>query len=516
MLPYSVIASGDITIVSPGAICTTDLSEIKVGCSDAEKIIFELDGVKIGETNGETVLPLEEGAISVGNHKLKVSAIFPDKTAAQKEICFNAHKMVNVKPFTTLNFNSYEKGKESNAGITPNARGKIDFLPDTGVTSAAGDLSVKVAFKSTDAVARADAPTLTVKNFTNYGAKGILTIKYNIKITDANLTVRMSDMPLAYNHDSFVMSGKLRGTSGVLNLNAWNSVEVKIDYDANRSVIKLNDGVVYDGVPVNYKTYSKSTVVDFAFEQSGSTRTEAGAVWFDNIELKQEYKYGLDSIVFSDGTVWSSGEFATVSSDTASIKLMLTEGLTAASVTKDNISLYENGNKVDIDKVIYSDGEKSVTIIPKNEFAKDSEITAELSNKIKLSAGKETGVALKAMFRTEKAPLTPESVTFKKGSSPLVSSSQIEEGDVISTEVKLNNDTSEHKNMTVMVYVRQNKKLRSIGAAQAYLAPGQKQPVTVTLPEIKTLDSEGDISVKMTVMDTFDNALPYMLFTEIN
>ena len=85
-MPMSVsYASGDIEIISPGASCTTDISQIEVSCSGASKIIFELDGKKIGETQGEEVLPLSEGTITAGNHKLKVSAVFPDKLQLRKK-----------------------------------------------------------------------------------------------------------------------------------------------------------------------------------------------------------------------------------------------------------------------------------------------------------------------------------------------------------------------------------------------------------------------------------------------
>ena len=66
-----------------------------------------------------------------------------------------------------------------------------------------------------------------------------------------------------------------------------------------------------------------------------------------------------------------------------------------------------------------------------------------------------------------------------------------------------------------MLYVRQNKKLRAIGAASAVLSSGEVRDVEIILPPIDKLDADGDVSVKMTVMDTFENATAYMGFEEI-
>ena len=61
MLQINVMASaGEINIISPTAEVYSDLEKFEVECSDAEKIIFELDGVKIGETDGETSLALSD------------------------------------------------------------------------------------------------------------------------------------------------------------------------------------------------------------------------------------------------------------------------------------------------------------------------------------------------------------------------------------------------------------------------------------------------------------------------
>ena len=99
-------ATGEITIISPtAAVYTDDLTQIEVSCSGAEKIIFELDGEKIGETDGECIFELTQ-ALSVGNHSLKAVAVFPDKTAAQDYIEFDVQK--KFMKGTLQNFNSYD------------------------------------------------------------------------------------------------------------------------------------------------------------------------------------------------------------------------------------------------------------------------------------------------------------------------------------------------------------------------------------------------------------------------
>lgn len=518
-MPVSVsYASGDIEIVSPGASCTTDISKIEVSCSDASKIIFELDGKKIGETQGETVLPLSPGTITAGNHILKVSAVFPDNTAAQKEINFNATELITIKS-SKENFNTFTKGGDKSVGMSLANQGISASEPDIGRSGSDGDLSYKM-YMTTDAERTSNLPCVDYTRFTNYGKKGVLTFDFDIKVNESEkAVVQLADMPLFGNSLRLIDSGKILN-SGVKIDNNWQNFKIVVDY--SKSTVGTltfyhNGSVIYNGEtqPHQYSGYCKE--LDFSLRQVGK-RTEAtrAAVWLDNFDFKQELSYGMDKLMYSDGSVWSDCSLGSIPADTKALKLMLTSNMDSSTINQNTISLYENGSKVKLTSIVYNDSDKSVTVVPEKAFGKGSNITLSLSNAVKLSGGYTTSGKLEARTVTEDSDLTPASVSFKKNSSLLISGAQLETGDTVSADVTLNNGTDSAKPMTVLLYVRQNYKLRGIGAVETTVAPGTQLPVNVNIPSLSQIDADGDISVKIVICDNLKNGVAYMSSIEIN
>ena len=526
MFSFSAFSSGEITVISPGTSCSTDLSQIEVECENAEKIIFELDGVKIGETLGETVLPIEPGTITVGNHTLTVSAVFADKTAAQTSFEFNARKYVIIKS-STQDFNTYEAGSESKVGIALESKNgtfvagtkTATLEPDVGASGMPDDKALKFQYQVNNWVS-SNVPYFNYKNFTGYGAKGVVTFKFDLKMSDSSRsTIRVMDMPLMNGKIDLVSYGKINTTDFALG-NEWQSVEIVHDYSRNNTTIYVDGDVAYDGT-AGTNNYYKNTEVEITpmqLKTIPADNTDPSlrlAYWFDNFELKQELVYGIDSFLYDSCGSWELCDDIKIPSDTSGLKLILTEALDESTINTDTVSLYENGAKLALSDVTYNADEKSVTVTPVSHFSKGSEIVLKLSDSVKLSGGNPADIFLEARTTTEAPQLTPLSVNYNRNGSLLISSAQIEDGDVISADVKLNNDSDKEMPMTVMLYVRQNKKLRAIGAASAVLSSGEVRDVEIILPPIDKLDADGDVSVKMTVMDTFENATAYMGFEEI-
>lgn len=514
MFTVPAFASEDITIISPGASCTTDISEIVVECSDAQKIIFELDGVKIGETNGETKLALSDGTISVGNHTLKVSAIFPDKTAAQHEISFNAYHTIVSKSYSQ-NFNSFTGSNLKDLGMNFVSANMSKISADNGASGALNDKSLKFEYNDITHVSSTKAK-LEFPNFANFNNGGILDLKFDIKTIDPKIWMELYNISLAGNNLRLLYDGKFHGLNNVaLNIGGWNSIEIHSDETRKNIIYKLNDSEIYNG---KANTVGSSELIQFMLKQINSSdndRTSPTEIWFDNIDFSESFKFALDSLTYSNGSDWTSCDSAAVPVDAFAIKLNVSQKLDPSTITAANVALYENGKKVEIENIAYSDGEKSVTIVPKNDFSPDSDIMAELSENVKLASGSAIGALSQARFRTEKVGLAPLSVNFKKGGSPLVSTAQLSTGDVVKVNVQLNNTLAEEKPMTVIVCVRQNKKLRAIGAKSVMVGAGETPNVEVVLPALAELDLEGDISVKLSICDTYENGLPYVTYTEL-
>ncbi len=519
-MPMSVsYASGDIEIISPGASCTTDVSQIEVECSGASKIIFELDGIKIGETTGETVLPLADGTITAGNHSLKVSAIFPNKTAAQKEISFNATEFVSIKS-SKQNFDTFTKGGDKSVSMTLTSQsGKAASMPDVGRSGSDGDKSYKM-YMTIDDHLTSSCPYVDYTGFTNYGKKGVLTFDFDIKVNSAGKAiVNLGNMPLFGSSMALINSGKIL-TSAVAINDDWQHMKIVVDYSkhADGMLTFYHNGTkIYDDVSQKQQYSGQSTIVEFTLKQSGK-RTEAtrAAVWLDNFDFKQELSYGLDKFMYSDGNVWSDCSQGAIPADTKALKLMLTSNMDSSTINQNTVSVYENGSKLKLTSVVYNDSDKSVTVIPQKAFEKGSDIKVVLSNAVKLSGGYAVKGALEARASTEEGELTPVSVSFEKNDSLLISGAQLEGGDSLSADVVLNNGTDEPKPMTALVYVRQNRKLRGIGAVETIVAPRTQLPVSVNIPSLSQIDPSGDVSVKLVICDTLKNGVAYMSSIEIN
>lgn len=193
-------AAGEITIISPtAAVYTDDLTQIEVSCSGAEKIIFELDGEKIGETDGECIFELTQ-ALSVGNHSLKSVAIFPDKTAAQDYIEFDVQK--KFMKGTLQNFNSYEGGDTADGIKHVGQNGKSTAAQVSGKSGEEGDYALYMKMATNDAIGSGN-PYIDVTTLEDFGL-GTVIFKYDIKI-DSPETARIywSNSPLWHKGNQF-------------------------------------------------------------------------------------------------------------------------------------------------------------------------------------------------------------------------------------------------------------------------------------------------------------------------
>lgn len=517
-------AAGEISIISPGASCTTELDKIEVSCDSATKIIYKLDGKVIGETAGETVLPIEKDVLSVGNHTLEVCAVFADRTAARQVLDFKVNKLI-TKMQATENFNDFVEGNEGGVKIdfySQNGKHEVGLptallYPDEGRSGENGDKSLCMKMNTNKHVV-GDMPYLIYNGFKGYGANGVITFKFDVKVSDgASAQATIWDMPITKNEDMWLFNGgKICGVSYDFDTE-WLAIELVHDYVSGKTKVIVDGNEIYhDDISTASKANSK---VDMRLYQPGvrSDENERAAIWLDNFDFKKEIAYGLSKIYFSDGEDnWTLYDNTSFPADASKIKLELTEELSAATVTAENIKVFENGVVAGISDVSYDRTEKSIIITPAKAFQKGSEIRVEVSDKVKFADLTSPEASLIARMNTEAGELTPQSVDFKNNGQLLISGAQIAEGDVVSVDAVLKNDTDTDKNMAVILYVLQNKKLRAIAAVEENVSPGVPKPVTVTLPAITSLDDSGNVTLKLSICDALSSALPYVAYTEVN
>lgn len=521
IVPSSVKAGEkELKILSPGNTCTTELEKIVVSCENAYKIIYELDGEVIGETDGECELALTDGILAPGNHVLRVTALFADGTGAREELSFNAEKYVKKMSFYQ-DFNSMtaESKPLQDLGLSVNTNNSkwgttiIKYFPEQGYNPEdEKDKSFCLEFQVDNEIASNYPNFYVYTGFTDYDKNGVLVSEFDVKSKTPDLSdISVSGIPRLTDISAKVIGGgKIAGTD-VTASDEW--YRFKITHDSSKSTTKLevNGETLYDGTMAG----SWSNMIQFSFKQNGTRTPETREkIWFDNFNFNNYLVWGLQSVSYDTGDgnwqVYSDGQLP---SDTSKIKLGVVNELIGESVTNDTVKLYENGIEI-VDKSVSYAG-KEVVISLYEPLSKSSDIKIELGSDIKFSKGESVEEPLIARMKTESAPLSPKSIVFKKDSNILYTSGQLSSGDSVSVEAELNNDTSETQTMTVVLYVIQNKKSRGISAQEFTLEPGQELPVTITIPSLANLDAMGDVSVRMSLCGDISSPVPFMDYAEV-
>jgi len=517
-LTISPLASREVSITSPAGDCTTDLEKFAVECEGAEKIIFELDGNVIGETDGEEELPIDEGILTAGNHTLVAKAVFADKSAAVASVDFMARKKI-LNMSAKQDFNDYVQGNEAGQRLVvyyqPGKHGSgnaCEVYPVPGPSGEDGDYAFNM--RTLFDYMSGNAPYIVYNGFNNFGARGEVAFEFDLKVDDSSTAeILLNNIMLPEKTMWLLYRGVFGGTDHAVP-DGWMHIKIVNNFVTNKTRLEINNEEIYNGDMT--LPYTACSNFDIRLYQGGRRTEETRAeMALDNFDFKQELLYGFSKISYEDADGNSFDYTGTLPHSVAKINLGMTEALSASSVKSENVTLASNGVKIDAE-VSYDAESKSVIVTPSKAIPKGETVTVTLNENIKFADGTEAGDAVVATMESEDAELIPLSIDFKINGNLLLSSAQLQNGDVISADVTLNNDSETVKDMTVILFVRQNKKLRAISAVETLgIAPGETPSVNVTLPALSGLDSEGTAEIKLSVCDTLGNALPYMSYTQI-
>lgn len=487
MVPVVSFASGEISIISPAADVYTDFSVFEVECENAEKIIFKLDGVTVGETNGETTLDVPKDLLYVGNHTLEVIAIYADGTAL--------NDIKNFKVSAIIEKFSYSDAGALSNFIAYNTTGKAEYDDTVGVSGQTGDIAKKL-YAIIDGKIESKAPYI-INYELAYVKGGIKKISFDLKLTTVNDAIIIRGM------DGMDKSGQLNSSKGYWldgstqyypTPGEWMHIDVVSNNYTNNLVFSVDGTPIYNG-SITLKDEGNLT---FRMYQYGD-RTEAtrASMSIDNLFTSQEFEYSLSSVEWEDSEgVWSDG-LSLMPIDASKIRIKMSEALIADSVTKDTVSIYDNGKKVSLSDVVYDETNGYVIASLSEPLSNESNIEFVMSENVKLSVTNEaTGVPVKAILKTELGAYSVSNIECKVNSAALWTNEQLKSGDVISIDLALNNQSGENKTMAAIACVFQNKKLRAIGACEEFVSSAGKG-TTITLPPLSNLDSDGEITIKV-------------------
>lgn len=517
----------EIEIISPEGDSATNLSDITVknnSGKEVEKYIYKIDGAIVGETEGIDKIVFSDGFVSSGNHKLEVAAIFDDGTAAVASKVCNIKNSVRVMSYVE-NLNSYVTGQEGTVGLAPNTKSKADVSSVAGRSGDSNDKAFNFAFNTNSGVTSGQ-PYADFSRFSSVKAKGVVTLEFDLKSSDDKTLLRLTGIPTKelnfIDYGAFVLNSNC-----TIAANTWNRIKVRVDYTYSDSSVWLSvtntkeNGTVdsvYDG---EVESRTAGTIRLNFFQRGSRTESTRASYTLDNFDFSQEEVYGIEEISYTDQSVTSSSEveIPVIPTSTTSLNIALTTAFNPSDVTSENVKLYENGLEVDAD-VNYNESAKTVSVSPKRELNKGSDVVVKFSQDITISGTTvPVGTPLESRYVTEAAELTPKSISFKmNGSSELVSTSQITNGDDISANVSLYNNASDglSKDMTVILFVKQDGVLLGINASSVNLEYGEGQDVSVSVNDIAGINpAGGEVTVKLCLCDTVKNATPYMPFTEI-
>jgi hypothetical protein len=364
-------------------------------------------------------------------------------------------------------------------------------------------------------------PYIDVTLLENYGL-GTASFKYDIKIDDPSTArISWSYVPLWAKGNYVFYDGKITNTE-TDTPSGWTSVNMTVNYKTRKVSLMIGDKMaVSDASWGEGEESSSNNRIRIGLYQNGKRKesTRSGFT-IDNMDFKQEIIYGLDKIQYSSGESENWIDYSSeLPVDTNAIKLTLSENLTPEDVTNDTVKLYQNGSEVSLDSVEYNSETGSIIVKPSNPLMSGAQLVLRVDDTVRFADKTQTvtGAVVEARMNTTKSSFTPDAVVLKNNGNSLLSASQLKAGDVISADVTLKNDSDSEKIISAFIAVRQNGKLRSLGAAQtSNLSGGSSETVNLTLPAIAALDNDGDVSVKLIICSELTDTVPYVSFIELN
>ena len=505
-VPVISFAAGEISIISPEPSIYSDLSHFKVACSlSAKKIIFKLDGVIVGETNGETSLSVPNDLLSVGNHTLEAIAIYPDDTASSDTKPFKVSAMIEKLSHS-------DAGELSGFSIRNNSN--VVYEDTVGSSGQPADKAKILRYTINDED-KSSKPEIKNSNI-SYITGGIKKLSFDLKLTTTKDALFIDGMDAPMNRYAQLNSSNGYWLDGSASkypaTEKWMHIDIVSDSYANKATFSVDGIEIYNGTITKKQT---GTLGFRLYQYSNRTESTRASMSLDNLFASQVFLYSLESVEWADSEgVWSDN-LSSISTDTSKIRIKMNEALVKESVTKNTVKVYSNGREVSLTDASYDEASGYVIASLAETLTNESHIVFEMSEEVKLKSTNEaSGESVKAILKTEAGTYSVSDIDCKINSAALLTNRQLKTGQTVSVDLNLNNQSAETKKMAAFVCVFQNKKLLAIGACEENVSPSGKN-TTITLPELATIDENEEISIKVMVCESLSNPQAYANYYEL-
>lgn len=495
----NILAAASENIPADGKVYYDSPQYFKTDLTGYEKAIFELDGVRLGEADSEGKLALSDG-LSFGDHTLKTIKIASDKSAAVDVASFKLCATSVIKQQHDT-FDDFDPDDTSTLNYAIDTKEVMEIVKVPGASGEADDYAFSMRYEL-GKKSKSSKSYFQPGTFKQYGS-GISEAEFDIKFNTPDTTIAMSYYMIDGVDGFGNADGKWKGTDIAVTPGEWTKLKFFIDADHGKYEIYINgnkelSGVMADNVNYNnFRIRLSSTIVASDGYRPG--------IEFDNFHAVNKKVYtGISKMTYvHEGTEINSS--ADIPSD-ASLKLYIAEGLANnENINKENITVKTlSGISVPLTNVSYDATEKSLSIIPASFLPQGETIEVTLNDKLSF----EDNVSLGGnhSIRGTVALELDNDVAFMVNGAALLSSHQLKEGDTISADISVKNNSAD-KALGALYILTERKDGRLISMVTKTLAPiaaGQSaSPFTLTLPKGS---AGGGSEIKLMVWDGFNNA----------
>ncbi len=466
---------------------------------DIAEFALYIDGDKYLPKRQESPYIFVFDGLGVGEHSVYARIIGVDgdaqnTTAARFTIVHNEQQVVNVTDFNGSTYGGWavtntdrtirtyvdvdaEHGKSLSVATTPaeSGSGSTYLYTNADVSQAmgSGDISIELELMITGGV--------SLDMFVIRGISALWTTAVTIR-----------NQTLSYG-----------GASAQLNLNQWHTIRFDFNLQKKTSALYFDNSQVYSG---DLLGNSDGTISNIRITVTSPVSTEQGpAMYFDNFVVRRSVSYPYVSGVSyynEDGSNALSGGRVAYDAKTAEVKF--NNPMNAATVTKNNIRLYQGDVLIDTAAVSYAESKQAAVITFTKPLRSMTDYRIVVGEGIVDTADNKLSAEAKIEFSTGPKDYDISGWEITR-SGVGVFKDQVKSGDKIALKANLVNDTEQVRTGVVILACFDGD--RMIGYTLKEYSLGAGQSLAVYTDEV-ALSFSGELSVEAYAWEGLDKRVP--------
>ena len=465
-------------------------------------LIFKLDGKQIKEfsPNSSESYSLTLGGrdIAYGEHTLTVQVVDEAKELTEKQVSFTVVKTGSSS--LVFDFEDWDGTETMPANMKYIHH---DFGDEAYVSKGEGrdgSAALKMGERLKNTMPGGLLSNVSYMQVETGEVSQRLTIEGDMRVSDVNslLGYEFKDTSGNYGQIFVIRDGEIYGSGRSIDTD-WHNIKTVIDFSTGSYTVYMDGAECTSGsMPISNTQY-----VRFIYKNQKADDTY---ILIDNMSYKVDVEYplpGKTEYEETDGSFCDAGNG--VSAETTKIRQYFTGKLDESSLNTNTVHVYSGADDLDIERIAFDSVENCLTVTLKDKLAGGAEGKLVITGDARFEDGESLGRRYEIPFYIIPSGIGLLGVTLKKGSISIETDRQLGNGDLISAELMLRNNTDENMPATVALSFYDGTVLAGIKRLSDTIDAGEVKRLVI--PNVNIPYKDG-MNIKVHICDSWENRIP--------